>query len=218
MIPQTVRAQIDAILDDFGSDASLLPAAAGAGKLYEAWVLGRVLKGLRDDEGFELRLVRGSKLVLKSSGGPINTAYPHFEGVSGSRRISIWTDVEFSTLSFAARGGMPPLGASDRHELDIVVVEQGLVGYPAYREVLWGIECKHTTFEKSMARAALGVRRELSLLTRSAPTFFSSWPVIAVPAEPASVVSVYSIDPTVLKYRDAGSVFGIEFVHEPLRL
>ncbi len=214
--PEAIRREIDAILASFGASKSLLPAADASGKLYEAFVLGRVLQGLSDFEGFRFKFVNGPKLVLKSSPGPINRAYPSFEGTDGSRKIAIWTDVEFATFSYAQRGGGGTPRGGDMHELDIVVVGHDVEGYPAHHEVLWGVECKHTRFQKSMARGALGVRRELSLLTDAEPTYFRTWPEVRVPAQPPSVVSVYSTSPAVLNYLDAGRVFGIDFVHEPL--
>lgn len=211
-----ILAEIDAIFSALGAQQQLVSDQLTAGKMYEAWVLAHVLDELHRREGFEFRLVGGTKPVLKASPGPINTNYPHFEGECEGRRIAVWTDIEFRTFSFFRRSTSPYPDVGDKHELDIVVVPSGTIGYPAHDEILWGIECKHTAFQKHMARAALGVRRELSLLASDKPTFFRRWPTVRVPAGPPSVVTVYSTSSAVTKYRGAGGVFGIDFTELPL--
>jgi hypothetical protein len=107
-------------------------------------------------------------------------------------------------------------GQAHRHELDIVIVKDGVSDYPGHDDVVLGIECKNTGFEKVMARAALGVRRELSLLQRDRPTAFNSWPTSTVPADPPSVLLVYSTDASVNAYNEAGCKFGVDFRYEPM--
>lgn len=203
------------------SPGSLVPAGWLEGKVYEAWVLTIVLERLRAIEGFKVTLVGGSKVHLKSGGGPINTNYPRFLLTrAGTPAFEVWTDVEFSSMSFAmaqSKGlaGSNP-GKPHKHELDIVVVPAGTSGHPTFEEIVIGIECKNTAFHKSMARAALGVRRELSLLHEDEPTYFATWPRSRVPARPASVLLVVSTDPAVTDYNDAGGFYGVDFLHEPM--
>lgn len=203
------------------SSGSLVPAGWLEGKVYEAWVLTIVLERLRAIEGFKVTLVGGSKVHLKSSGGPINFDYPRFVLTRpGTPALEVWTDVEFSSMSFAMAqsngvAGSHP-GKPHKHELDIVVVPAGTSGYPAFEEIVIGVECKNTAFHKSMARAALGVRRELSLLHRDTPTYFAAWPRSVVPARPASILLVFATDPAVTDYNDAGGFYGVDFLHEPM--
>ncbi len=212
------KARVDAIFAAYASAStsstpSLLPANLTDGKMYEAWVLSVILEKLHLIEGYDIQLVNSSKVVLKTSGGPINPAYPHFVLSSAGLLVAeVWTDVEFVTMSHQRRGS-PPISPADYHELDIVVVPIGTTGRPRHDEVLFAIECKHSAFTKAMARAALGVRRELSLLTDTTETVFSVWPRSAVPAHPPSVFSVYSSDPGVAAHDDAGQVFGVDFEH-----
>src|SRR4051794_31614910 len=94
------KQQVDAILNGYQLAAgmqkqSMLGAGVTAGKVYEAWVLCRVLERMHRDEGYDVML-HGSHLVtLKSSPGPINAGYPHFELDDGMNQFDVWTDVEF---------------------------------------------------------------------------------------------------------------------------
>lgn len=196
--------------------ASLIPDDVKAGKLYEAHVLACVVRDLTVKEGFDLVLVGGSKVVLKGSPGPINSAYPHIEARrNGVCVADLWTDVEVSTLSFA-RSGLSAPAVGHYHELDIVMVSAGTTGRPTPDRLWLGSECKHTPYDKALLRQILGVRRELSYLQADQPTRFSQWPSSTVPGEPPSCLIVYSSSPAVLMYRHPGEVFGIRFVHEPL--
>lgn len=62
-----------------------------------------------------------------------------------------------------------------------------------------------------MARAALGVRRELSYLTDDVGALFASWPSSEVPANHRSVLMVFSTHPAVADYDEVGQVFGANF-------
>ncbi|MGY1901218.1 hypothetical protein, partial [Nocardia gipuzkoensis] len=133
--------------------------------------------------------------------------------------LAVWTDVEFLTLGYGIRrrgtGKVPE--SADYHELDIVIVPAGIQGRPPHHSLLIGVECKNTGFAKHMARAAFGVRRELSYITSPRPTIFHSWPRTEVPANPASVFLVYSTDPAICNYNESGQVFGIDFIHKAMR-
>lgn len=208
---------IFATYDSAGTASTLVGEEWKAGKVYEAWVLSIVLDRLEQVEGLHVMLVGGTKVHLKSSPGPINSNYPHFRVArAGGAHYDIWTDVEFATLSYAMSGKTGKPSQAHRHELDIVVVKDGVSGHPGHDEVVLGIECKNTGFEKVMARAALGVRRELSFLQEDRPTAFNSWPRSTVPADPPSVLLVYSTDASVEGYNDAGCKFGVDFHYEPM--
>lgn len=216
------RARFDNIMDAYRHGipgGSLLSSAATKGKLYEAWVLAELLSHLTKDEGFDVTLKQGSTVVLKSSPGPINRSYPYFElSRAGVTELEIWTDVEFVGMSHAACTPGSPPSSDQYHELDIIAVPVGTKGRPTHREVILGVECKSTAnFEKHMLRAALGVRRELSLLRQvGAATPFVRWPRSVVPAKPPSCVMVYSTDPAIARVDSPGRLFGIDFVHLPL--
>lgn len=214
------KARIDAILDQYRdatsmSGPSVVPSALVSGKLYEAWVLCEVLDHLRTDEGYTIVLRQGRRVALKASPGPINRAYAYFElSASGRPSLELWTDVEFMSLSHSSRGS-PPAGRGDYHELDLVVVPAGMTGRPKHGQVLIGIECKDTGYQKELLRAILGVRRELSLFVPTKATGFERWPRSTVPANPPSCLLVYCTDPAVSQFRDAARFFGIDFLHLP---
>jgi hypothetical protein len=199
-----------------GVTQGLVPQTVSAGKLYEAHVLSRVVERLSVAESYSLTLVGGTKVQLKSSPGPINRSYPRIElRRSGNCLAELWTDVEFLSLSYCT-GGAPSLTKGDYHELDILIVAAGVSGRPRYDEIWLGIECKNTGYEKSLLKEILGIRRELSLLSGPQSTKFSSWPRLTVPADPASCLLVYSTDPNVSDYAAPGTVFGIDFIHDPM--
>ncbi|MGO4362276.1 hypothetical protein [Terrabacter sp. RAF57] len=209
--------EIFATYDSSSSVVSLVGEDWKAGKVYEAWIMTLLLDRLENIEGFAATLVGGTKVHLKSSPGPINGSYPHFKLVRrGGPQLDVWTDVEFATLSYSISGKSGKPGQAHRHELDIVVVHDGVSGYPGHQDIVLGVECKNTGFQKQMARAALGVRRELSLLSSNQPTPFTSWPAGVVPADPPSVLLVYSTDSNVDGYNEAGSIFGVKFLYEPM--
>ncbi len=194
----------------------LVPEEFTAGKIYEAYVLALICQNFSMKEGFSLRLIGSKNIVLKSSPGPINHAYPRIAVMKGRNHIAdIWTDVEFMSLS-AASSGAAKLNKGQYHELDILVTVPNCQSRPRPNEVLFGVECKNTGYQKNLLREILGVRRELSLLRGSQPTIFSKWPRSEVPADPPSCLAVYSTDQSILSYQDPGSFFGIDFHHEPL--
>lgn len=214
------KAKVDSILEKFTAMApptSVIAPSLTAGKMYEAWVLAIVLEGLKVHEGFTIHLIGSSKVHLKSSPGPINRSYPRFElHKHGIPLFEVWTDVEFATLSYDRSHGSGKPASAHRHELDLVVVPLGTDGYPRHHAIALGVECKNTSFSKAMARAALGVRRELSLLSGPVATQFSVWPASHVPAKPPSVLLVYSTHPGVEEYNAAGDIFGVRFVEEQM--
>jgi len=221
MTRNEIQQQLRKIFKDYLGASStatqgLVPQTVSAGKLYEAYVLSRVVERLAIDEGYSLTLVGGTKIQLKSSPGPINRSYPRIElRSSGSCVAELWTDVEFLSLSYCT-GGAVTLTKGDFHELDILIVNSGLTGRPRYDQLWLGIECKNTGYEKGLLKEILGIRRELSLLSGPKSTRFGVWPRTAVPADPASCLLVYSTDKDVADYSSPGAVFGIDFIYEPM--
>lgn len=197
--------------------SSLLPKSITAGKLYEAYILGIVSRELTTKEGLRLRLVNGRKVTLKSSPGPINAGYPHIRVFRHNVHIaSLWTDVEFTSLSYSLAGAHRPPNQGQYHELDIVMTPPLAAGRPEAEDIWLGVECKNTGYNKSLLREVLGVRRELSYYSDPTPANFHRWPRSHVPASPPSCLLVYSTDSHVIAYSSPGEIFGIEFFHVPL--
>jgi hypothetical protein len=197
--------------------ARLLPKSLVAGKVYEVFALALVAERLAVDERLSLRLVNGNAIALKSSPGPINRNYPYIELWQGGILVGeVWTDVEFTALSYSIESGSSAPDKGQYHELDIVVVQPGVSGRPSPDQVMLGVECKNTGYAKRMLREIVGVRRELSLLTRPAPTSFKNWPRCNVPAHPPSCLVVISSDPRMMDFAAPGRVFGIDFIYEPV--
>ena len=207
----------------------LVPATVSEGKLYEAYVLSLIVEHLTIDEGYSLTLVGGTRVQLKTSGGPINRDYPRIElQLGGANVAELWTDIEFLSLSYCTRWKQnrtprslfvrPRVTKGDFHELDIVVVEAGTQGRPQYDALWLGVECKNTGYEKGLLREILGVRRELSLLQEPQATKFGKWPRTRIPADPPSCLLVYSTDARVQDYAAPGEMFGIDFFYEPIRV
>jgi len=222
MNKKAVKARIEAAIRRFATASStkaydLVPKSLTSGKLYEAHILSIVIENLSTRENMEITLVNSRFIPLKSSPGPINRAYPHFELRRNPRLVAeLWTDVEFISLSHYQRGPSSLVQRGDYHELDIVVTDSGVNGRPSHSQIWLGVECKNTGYTKNLLKEILGIRRELSLLRSPRPTRFSSWPRLQVPADPPSCLMVFSTDSAVTEYDGPGSVFGIDFNHEPI--
>lgn len=219
------KAEIDEILGRYrerkaagAAKPSLLPADITTGKLYEAWVLCDVLRELREHENYEIVLREGTKVWLKTGGGPINRSYPHFAAAApGQRNLEIWTDIFFLTLSHHRRGAPDSPSDGDFHELDVVVVRADTDGFPQHGDVLIGVECKAVGgYDKDLLRQILGVRRELSYLHGLTQTGFFEWPHEFVRADPPSCLLVYSTDSAVTRYKPTGDIFSIDFIARAL--
>lgn len=214
---QQAKDRINKIIRGYGARRNLLGRRLTAGKLYEAWILAEVLDSLRIHESMTPIFVGANTLTLKSSPGPINANYPHFVLMKGgAKEFDVWTDVEFVGQTFALDTSGPALALGHYHELDIVIVPAGTTGRPSHDQVVIGVECKNTSFQKHMVRAALGVRRELSMYSDSMPTPFSVWPRATVEASPPSALLVYSTDQKILNYSASGEVFGIDFLYNTI--
>jgi hypothetical protein len=210
--------EIDAFFTKYqqstGGTTKTLTAPTAAGKVYEAWVLIKVIEGL-ESEGYQTTLQGSANAQLRSSPGPIRSTYAHFDlARPGEPSLEVWTDVEFLTYSHADRGSPQP-SKGDFHELDVLVVNAGVgPGWPAHSDVVIGVECKATPYTKALLRAILGVRRELSLLAPTVSTGFKTWPRDKVPADPASCLLTYCTDAKINQYDSSGMTFGIDFIHD----
>lgn len=219
---KSIKKRIEAAIKKYATarsskEYSLVPSSLTSGKLYEAHVLSLVLEHLHTDENFRIVLINTNFIPLKSSPGPINPHYPHFDLFRRGQKVAeLWTDVEFLTLSYAQRGSSASPTSGDFHELDLVIVDSGISGRPRHENVWLGVECKNTGYNKSLLKEILGIRRELSLLQNQQVTKFSKWPRTSVPAHPPSCLLVYSTDSSVTSYASPGSVFGIDFYHEEI--
>jgi len=202
--------------------SGLVPSSLKEGKLYEAHVLAVILGKMVTTERLSVTLKygktkKGARIALRSKGGKIADAFPHFELSKGGNVVAeVWTDIEFLSLSYFKEGKGRALTPGDYHELDIVVVTPGTRGYPNPEQILLGVECKNTNYGKDMLRQILGVRRELSLLHSPLPTFFGKWPQVSVRAKPPSCLVVFCTDVNAKNFEAPGKMFGIEFIHETI--
>ena len=193
------------------TDQGLL-SALSQGKLYEMYVLSELLIDLRR-RGFLLRF-SGQTLKFKQAAGKIKVADPHFR-LTAPNGTSLWlfVDIEFLTLGKLLSN---TTDLSDRHELDIVLVD-ATPDYPNPRNILLAVECKSTAnFGKSIVKEALGIRRELSFLQRDVPsrlTRLGGRRPIVVPANPASEFWLAYVDAVGTSYLQSPGVFGIHFKH-----
>ena len=90
---EEIKRRIEAAISRYASAVSrrayaLVPGSMTAGKLYEAHVLSIVLENLYDDENFQINLINTEFLPLKSSPGPINQRYPHFDLYRGRQKVA----------------------------------------------------------------------------------------------------------------------------------
>lgn len=214
--------QISQIFEDYAQtkekfEADILSPSVTDGKLYEAFVLGSIAKNLVELEGCKIVLVNDNFINLKSGPGPINRNYPRLDILKqGSKIAEIWTDIEFLSYSYCNSGRLQTPLNSQYHELDIAIVDSNLTGRPSVENIWLAVECKNTSYSKSMLREILGVRRELSLLVNDKNTHFNQWPRKIVKADPPSCLMVFSTDRSVLKYAAPGELFSIDFYHEEM--
>lgn len=215
-------AQIRVIFSHYAKIASSDPVLRQKtrGKLYELFCLANVLDELAQTYGYGIRFV-GQSIDFQSSPGPIpqNRSYFQILDTSGNCVWDLFTDVEFCTLGSLIPGqnAMQP-DRSACHEIDLVVVEAGVRGRPAFDQIALGIECKsHANFRKSILKEVLGIRRELALLrypttsklAAAAPSNIS----VSVPAGPASEYWFAYIDGKGNQYSASPSKFGVAFKH-----
>ncbi len=190
-----------------------LPKGIKHGKAYEIYVLAEIIEKLVNQEKIKVTFNGSTKLYFKAKGGPINKKYPYFSLHRNGIHIGdLYTDVEFMTLSAIysnpSQSIIPKNG--EKHELDILITIPNCNSYPHFNEILLGVECKDTTYGKNLLRESLGVRRELSCFQpNQSISSFQSYPIQN--SIPASVLLVYSTDPTLSKYKPTGDIFDIYF-------
>ena len=207
---QKASQAINSILGSLGVPPASNPPTGhlGTGKLYELYVLSRVLAELKND-GYKFQL-SGPVITFKTSGGPIKSGDFHIDLYRRGQLVGqLYTDVEVFTLGWA-RGQVSDL--SQYHEIDIVIVEPMTIGHPRPENILLGIECKATaTFIKSHILEALGRRRELSYLVTPQPSRIFSSKYIS--ATPASEYWLAFIDPAGSNYTHSPAEFSVELKH-----
>ena len=189
-----------------------IPENSLPGKLYEAWILATVCENLVVKERLTVKYIGGSRLSLKMKGGPVNRSYPYFEVYRSGELIGeLFTDIYFNTISHSMRAGQAFNSIKgDYHELDIALLQPGIIGLPDFSEVLIAIECKNASIKKSIIREVLGFRRELSYVSETLiDTLFNFWPAARVHSNPSSVQMLYSTDVNVRDYEDNCINFGI---------
>lgn len=196
---------------------SILPVKDLQGKIYEAYILALIIERLVTIEGCSIQLVSSGNLLLKQKGSPINRRYPYFKVSKDGKFIGeIFTDTEFTTISFEKSGNTIPR-PGDYHELDIAMFTPGCKDRPSYKSILLAVECKATTIEKATFREMLGFRREMAfLIGMELPTEFEKWPARSVACHPRSLHLCYSTDPAILKYVANGLFFGMHLFLEAM--
>jgi hypothetical protein len=213
-----VKSEIEALILEYEARRTTVDAEKKKltrGKLYELFVLGRVLAELKS-RGFNFSFF-GKVLELKQGPGKIQPHDGYFEGRHPARpdKFRIYTDVEVRTLGSL---GSSSVDDSAFHEIDIVAVDDGVSGNPIPDDLLLGVECKSTAkFTKSIVKETLGIKREISyfqqpdLRSRLARAAGSSTP--RVPSFPPVEYWLVYCDPKGNNYRQSPSKFGIEY-HE----
>jgi len=206
---QAQRPELNAIFKN-------LPEELKSGKLYEAHVLAKICENLSQQEGLDLVLSNGNHLYLKSSPSAINNAYPAINAYRNGIHIGeIWTDIEVTGISAEANNSTNSPGPSEYHELDIVMTFPSPNPRPSNKQIIFGAECKNTSFQKSTFRGVLGMRRELSLLCTPKSIFrMTKWPKAPQNSEPPVAYLVFSSEPSILKYTKTAAFFDIELLHE----
>jgi hypothetical protein len=204
-------------------------------KLFEIVALSELLvnlKGANPALKFSLRNggVSGKKLVLQSGPGFADLTKSHIRvAVTGQPHFAtIWTNVEFLGHSHRATGIHLP---GSYHEADVVMLDTNAHGggmaavRPPANSVMLMIECKYLDIlPKAVLRTLLGLRRELSLLSKPKPTSLAPFVngaaatvglANSLPAAPGSHVifcypNHYGFNP-VNDWQAPASVYGIEF-------
>lgn len=211
-----VKSEIEALILEYESRRTTVDAEKKnltRGKLYELFVLGRVLAELKD-RGFNFSFV-GKVLELKQGPGQIQPHDGYFEGQHPASRhkFRICTDVEVRTL-----GSLNSTSPDDSayHEIDIVAVDETASGHPTPDELLLGVECKSTAkFTKSIVKETLGIKREISLLAPEHPSRLAQLARVLTPMVPSQPPAEYWLvycDPKGNNYQQSPRTFGVEYL------
>ena len=212
-----VKSEIETLIFEYEARRTTIDAEKKKltrGKLYELFVLGRVLAELKV-RGFNFSFV-GKVLELKQGPGKIQPHDGYFEGSHSAKpdKFRIYTDVEVRTLGSL---GSSSVDDSAYHEIDIVAVDEGVSGNPTPDDLLLGVECKSTAkFTKGIVKETLGIKREISyfhepsLPSRLATAAGTSTPV--VPSWPPAEYWLVYCDPKGNNYQQSPKKFGIEYL------
>lgn len=203
--------EINQIFSQYGSNPNI---PTGKGKIYELYCLGLLMEELSND-GFTITYNGPNPAVFKAGPGLIYTSDPHFDlSYNSSVFAQIYLNIEFKTL------GSAHTLTNDRscqHEIDVIIVEDGVTGRPEHDQVLMGLECKSTAnFGKGILKETLGVRREMTLLAPgmdSHLTQICSSRGVYINCNPASEYRLCFVDPSGGHYSASAVHFGIDLVH-----
>lgn len=188
------------------------------GKAYELRVLAHLLSDLRHAHNCSLSCNTKANSRLTFGGAPCR---PNAKGhdcirvALGPQSYEFWVSVQFTTLSYQfGKTGAPP-GCSDLHEIDIGLYEP-LTGtaYPCYGQLVFAASCKAGTWHKVHVREALGLRREMGLLTSPAPSR-APWFATLVPSDPSTPLALFSADLNSINYRGSLASFGLYVIPYP---
>ena len=218
------RTAVQSFFNDYGKSLSRSQLPTGEGKVYEIFCLSKTIEYLKTIPGVSVRLANGSKSAgnsvdFQASPGMIHMNRSHFVVSANGQTLTLHTDIEVETLSHHMGLARWP---SSCHEIDIVLLRDAVDGTrPRHDQLLLGVECKsHATFQKAFARMALGMRRELSVLTQvgldselSCLTSTHSHMFRPLRADPASEFWLAYPDANGNKYAFGPDAFGISFKH-----
>jgi hypothetical protein len=144
------------------SVSAALPPTLVLEKVYELSCLARIMTLFPPGTSFAFR--GGRTIPFRRSHGPIDPSRFARIDVAGSRLGSLWTDIEFATAGscgkVCATGTKPDSG--QRHELDTLLVDVDITGYPCHKSIQFGSESKSGVFDKRLLKQILGVRLELA--------------------------------------------------------
>ncbi|WP_298359577.1 hypothetical protein [uncultured Litoreibacter sp.] len=198
-------------------------AKSTGGKIYELYCLARTLEWLRSTYGVSIRLANGTVVNFKASPGNIDRSRSYFIVAKHGRLLELHTDIQVQTLGASNIVGW--VGRSGYHEIDLVLIDPSVPdgGMPRHSDVALGVECKsNAKFEKGIVKQVLGIRRELSLLSRPTPSeldrafgpaLHSGGYSPLVKADPASLYWLTYIDQSGDEYTGSPGFFSIEFKH-----
>lgn len=150
------------------------------GKLFEFYSFVHLLKKLKQISGCSLtvkKLHLGNVYLMNGGPAPLHPTHSHVEINTPTLTATAWQSVEFSGIS------CPPGGSStagDYHEADILILEGAsptltTAFFPPAADILLVMECKFTAdMPKAFLRNMLGLRREMSYVSRHVSTPFGA--------------------------------------------
>ena len=188
------------------------------GKIYELYCLSRVVEHLKK-YGCNISISpRFRSIDFKASPGKIDRNKSYFTVHARNGVVfEVHTNIEIMTLGVApSHSNLGHQDLSAYHEIDIVVIEQRSSERPRYDQLILGVECKADAhFRKSILKQVLGVRRELSLLTKkSLPSKLAQAvgkPSPEIRSAPNSEYWLAYTDPKGDNYQVSPATFDIKF-------